>query len=366
MIVHALHEISGATITLSNTHWGTTDNVIFDAYETIENPPADVDVFMHHSLPSEFVEHESAVNIGITAGTEVNRISPKWVIGCNRMDAIFVSSTFAKASFVNSSYSSQDGSVTIDVEPDVFVIGECVDQDIFCASDTSSSVIDDVVQDDFVFLNVSSWDDVRPGVGRKGVTELIEIASSIFADHDNVSLVLKTGSSNPVEQHENQRKVKQLKADSNLDIHLVQGILTPHEMAGLYNRADSYVTFTRGEAFGRGMLESLCCETPVIAPGVTGQTDFLSTNHALLIGADERRVPVQHMRHDHFPTGSSWFEPKRSDMQLAMLMMFNDNEHHVKKVKRWNQERGSEFDIVRFKESLESSILKVTKNKTTI
>jgi len=46
--------------------------------------------------------------------------------------------------------------------------------------------------------------------------------------------------------------------------------------------------------------------------------------------------------------------------------MFNDNEHHVKKVKRWNQERGSEFDIVRFKESLESSILKVTKNKTTI
>ena len=366
-IARSLKQMQDVEATFSSYTWGNMeDSIELSNVELSDFDPENVDVHIYHGLPDQFESHDTCVNIGITAGTEVSRIPYSWILGCQNVEAVFLSSTFAKEAFVNSSYKSQAGNLTFAVNPDkVHVIGECVDQDIFKPLDNPKSVIDDAVGDDFVFLNVSSWDGIRPGYNRKAVTELIDVTSRAFGsgNHGNVSLVLKTGSANPIERSENVEIVKKLKGKSaNLNVHLVQGTLSSKQMSAMYNRADCYVTFTRGEAFGRGMLESLACQTPVIAPGSSGQTEFLSTDNSLLIGSDKVEVPVNQLKQDYpYPPGSVWFEPKQSDMFLSMVMVKNNLEVYVNKVKKWNKTHIDGFSIERFKEGLKEHIHEVIK-----
>ena len=54
-------------------------------------------------------------------------------------------------------------------------------------------------------------------------------------------------------------------------------------MPALYRAADCFVLPTRGEGFGRPLLEAMAAGVPVIATRWGGHTDFLDDQHAYLV-----------------------------------------------------------------------------------
>ena len=61
------------------------------------------------------------------------------------------------------------------------------------------------------------------------------------------------------------------------NIYLVHGDLEPVELNSLYNhpKVKAHISFTKGEGFGRPLLEFAATGKPVIASGWSGQIDFL-------------------------------------------------------------------------------------------
>ena len=65
----------------------------------------------------------------------------------------------------------------------------------------------------------------------------------------------------------------------------MHGDLLPEEMNSLYNhpRIKAHVSFTKGEGFGRPLLEASLSGKLVIAPDWSGQKDFLNKNLSTLL-----------------------------------------------------------------------------------
>ena len=74
------------------------------------------DVSFQVTIPNEW-ERVATKNIGVTAGIEVDKISPVWVEKSALVDKIIVCSEFAKSAFDNTSYqvkNNETGEVTND------------------------------------------------------------------------------------------------------------------------------------------------------------------------------------------------------------------------------------------------------------
>ena len=67
---------------------------------------------------------------------------------------------------------------------------------------------------------------------------------------------------------------------------MIHGDLTQEEVNGLYNhpKVKVHVSFTKGEGYGRPLLEASVSAKPVIASNWSGHVDFLSLNSPLLPG----------------------------------------------------------------------------------
>jgi glycosyltransferase involved in cell wall biosynthesis len=61
-------------------------------------------------------------------------------------------------------------------------------------------------------------------------------------------------------------------------------------MARSYNRADCFITCTRGEGWGLPLIEALLCGLPVVSPFTTGMADFLNDDIAFPIKTSFRKA----------------------------------------------------------------------------
>ena len=89
------------------------------------------DVWFQITVPNEF-QPVGKVNIGVTAGIETTICDPSWIEGCNRMNAVLVSSNHAKRVFETSVFEQRDKNTqatikAIKLEKPVEVIFEGVD-----------------------------------------------------------------------------------------------------------------------------------------------------------------------------------------------------------------------------------------------
>ena len=77
------------------------------------------------------------------------------------------------------------------------------------------------------------------------------------------------------------------------NIYLIHGDFTDKEMNELYNhpKVKAHITFTHGEGFGRPLLEATQSGKPVVAPGWSGQVDFLNQNYAVLLPGNLNQAP---------------------------------------------------------------------------
>jgi hypothetical protein len=299
------------------------------------------ELFVSITVPNEF-EPLGKYNIGITAGIETTVAAGPWMEGCNRMDAIFTISEHSKDVFKNSKWGYQmpnGAQGVLELKKPIEVLHNCIDTAAFGKNapiDREFNKFLDTLPETFCYLFVGHWLRGDFGEDRKNVSFLIRMFLETFKqvnDRKKPALILKTSSAgfSILDKEEILSKINQIKNSVTLEvgqslpnIYLLHGELTEVEMNTLYNhpKIKSHVSFTKGEGFGRPLLEASVSCKPIIASGWSGHMDFLNGREAVLVGGELKNVHPSAAWENVLLTESQWFSPNPQQCVNAFAAVF--------------------------------------------
>ena len=294
------------------------------------------DIWIQCTIPMEF-NPIGKYNIGITAGLETDVCSPEWIEGCNRMDLIIVPSNHAKDIFMQTSYEKKQKNTgntvgTIRLEKPIEVLHEGVRTDIYNKSKSNEKTVNDKlnsIKEDFCFLFVGHWLKGDFGEDRKDVSGLIHTFLNRFKDTKNPpALVLKTsmGTFSHTGKTQIIKRINSIKSMINAkklpNIYLLHGDLNENEMNTLYNhkKIKSFVSFTKGEGYGRPIAEFMTTGKPIIVSGWSGHLDFINPNSHILLQGRLKPVHDSAVWETIINKGSKWFAV---DYDIASRKLFD-------------------------------------------
>jgi len=281
------------------------------------------DVFIQVSVANEFQAH-GKYNIGITAGVETDQPPGEFIEGCNKMDLIIATSEYTKESLQKVSYDKLDKKTNqkigdIRLTTPIEVLAEGADHSIYkklkrAEIHESVDAYLSKIPSSFNFLFVGHWLKGAPGHDRKDVAMMIKTFCETFknkAKQNKPGLILKTSHAtfSIMDRDEIFRKIQEILepyGDKAPNIYLIHGDLTDEEMNSLYNhsKVKAMISFTKGEGFGRPLLEFTFSGKPVIASDHSGHKVFLRVSHML----PGELTKVHKSAADQFILeGSNWF-----------------------------------------------------------
>jgi len=263
------------------------------------------DVWMQITIPSEF-QPVGHFNIGVSAVIETTNASPDFIEGCNRMDLTLVSSEHSKttlqATYDKIDEKSKQKVGEVKLTKPVEVLFEGFDPSIYDNKVEVHQSVKEVMNDvkeSFAYLFVGHWLQGNIGHDRKNVGGLIHTFFNTFKNKKNKpALILKTSITAPgiTNVHELRKRIEMIKGmidSKNLpNVYILDGDLSDEEMNSLYNhpKVKAHVSFTRGEGFGRPLLEACVSGKPIIASNWSGHLDFLHPDYNFLVGGELQEV----------------------------------------------------------------------------
>jgi glycosyltransferase involved in cell wall biosynthesis len=299
-ILESLRSMDVFNIIIDSCNWGVTpltaledDNEFHQWIKSrkISSLDTQPEVYVSVTISNEF-RRVGKFNIGITAGIETTVASKELIDGCNNMDLVIVPSNFTKDVFFQSVYNeTENGTGRLIKQHKIVkpmeVLFEGVNTNIY--NDVVDDSFDLDIKEDFAYLFVGHWLKGDVGQDRKDVGMLIRTFVETFKDDENKpALVLKTsaGAFSVKDRELIRKKIKSITGETNVPIYLLYGDLTDNEMNSLYNHSKikAMVSLTKGEGFGRPLLEFTMTGKPVIASNWSGHKDFLPLDKAVMIG----------------------------------------------------------------------------------
>jgi glycosyltransferase involved in cell wall biosynthesis len=365
-LLQALYEMGLFDIKIDSCGWGLTpltalenDNLFHKWIESniVTSLPTTPDIYVQVTVPNEF-QRIGKLNIGITAGIETTVAPKEWIDGCNKMDLIIATSEFSANVLLSTVYNENEkntGKLVTQyriVKP-ISVLFEGVDEKIY---NNQYNGIDLDVKEDFAFLFVGHWLKGNLGQDRKDVGMLIKCFAQAFVDYDNKpALILKTSSATfSIKQREEfSKRIKELVKDvpNPPPIYLLFGELTNSEMNELYNhpKVKAMVSITKGEGFGRPLLEFTMSGKPVIASNWSGHKDFLPMDKAIMIGG--KLTEVDDSAVDNFIIkGSKWFTANYNEFVEVLKLVEKDYDKFSDKSEILREENLNKFTLEKMKE----------------
>ena len=340
-LLHSLYKLDKFEIKIISTRWGQTpmdalnyDNefhkwVIENIIPKIEQKP---DIYIQVTVPNEF-QQLGHYNIGITAAIETTVCALDWVHGCNRMDLILVPSEHSKKSLVDTMYNEADKQTgqlirQFRIEKPVEVLFEGFNENF--GTDYVAHITElDSIKEDFAFLFVGHWLRGDLGEDRKNVGMMIKTFAMAFKNEKvKPALVLKTSSAgfSVIDRETTIKKIKEVlgKDYQKVPIYLLHGDLTEVQMNGLYEhrKVKAMLNFTKGEGFGRPLLEFSLTGKPILVSNWSGHIDFLKQGAVLLEG---ELKPVHESAADQFLLRESqWFNVNISKALVAIKDVYKN------------------------------------------
>ena len=324
------------------------------------------DIWMQITVPNEF-QAIGKYNIGVTAGIETTVVPGEFIEGVNKMDITLTSSNHSKNGFLNSQFEKKDnkGNVlgVIKVEKPIEVLMEGADLDTYKVIDTPCS-FDIDIKEDFAYLFVGHWLPGDIGEDRKNVGLLIKAFYETFKNKTNQpALILKTSivSASHMDRDEILKRIKNIQGTVNSknlpNIYLLHGNFTDEEMNELYNhsKVKAMVSLTKGEGFGRPLLEFSLSKKPIITTGWSGHMDFLKPEFNIIIGGNLTNVHKS-ASNKFLLEEAQWFNPDHSQIGNSLMDVFKNYKKYKDLGKRQAHRSKTEFSWDSMK-SLLSSIL---------
>ena len=325
------------------------------------------DFWCQITIPNEF-QAVGKFNLGVTAGIETTVCHPTWIEGLNRMDMNLVSSEHGKKVFVESSFQEQNqqGQTVkeIKLQKPVEVLFEGADLNTYFFIDDEKDPSDmeqtdlveslDSIKEEFCFLFVGHWIQGDLGEDRKNVGLTIKTFLETFKNKKTKpALILKTsgGSASIIDRNDILAKiesVKQLVNSNDLpNIYLIHGDFHDKDMNNLYNhhKVKAMISLTKGEGYGRPLLEFTFSKKPVIVSHWSGHLDFLSEDFVTMIEGEIKPIHASSLVEGILIQESSWFEANLKQVQTVLEDMYTNYKKYKEKAKQQAQYSKTRFSF---------------------
>lgn len=354
--------------------WGWVLPLINKASQLPKQP----DVWVQITVPNEF-QPIGKYNIGVTAGIETTLCHGSWLEGVNRMNITLVSSEHAKTVFQQSAFEKKDdkGNTVskVQLEKPVEVLFEGADLNkYFYISDDELEETDlvlelDEIKEEFCYLFVGHWLQGDLGEDRKNVGLMLKTFFETFKDKKKrPGLIMKTsGAGSSIMDRD--ELLKKIDAIRNLvggdlpNVYLLHGELDDADMNNLYNHGKVKAMFnlTKGEGFGRPLLEFSLCKKPIIVSGWSGHIDFLQREMTCLLGGQVRSVHPSAQVKDMILGESGWFNPDVNQAKHYLRDVYEKYDKYVELAKKQSHYSRTNYSFEEMKKSLSKYVDQVPK-----
>ncbi len=319
------------------------------------------DINVQVTVPNEF-QPIGKYNIGITAGIETTLCSAEWIEGLNRMDLNIVPSEHSKKVFTDTVFTQKDEHGNIRAELKVVkpieVLFEGVDTEIYRRTEDIPTTIKkelDKLSTDWNYLYVGHWLKGDLGQDRKDTGMLVKVFLETFKNQKNApGLIMKTSSAtfSIIDKYELLKRVNGIRdsienAKTLPPIHILHGDLTDEEMNGLYNheKVKAHISFTKGEGFGRPLLEATTSEKIVIAPKWSGPVDFLNPKLSVMLPGKVTQVHPSAVWKGVIEEQSGWFTINYPYASKTMKDVFKNHKNYDGRGKKQGEENSKNFSL---------------------
>ena len=363
-----------------STPWGFLQDenpdhkLIKDCFLANNQLPKQPDVWIQITVPNEF-QTVGKFNIGVTAGIETTVCAPQWVEGLNRMNLNLVSSEHAKKVFQDSRFEKRNSQTQqieslVELKAPVEVLFEGVDLNKYKAInlDPNSQILEilNEVSETFCYLFVGHWIKGDFGEDRKDISGLIKTFLETFRNQKSrPALVLKTSSatSSIMDREDILEKIRSIEATVEGDlpsIYLLHGDLTDGEVNELYNhpKVKAFVSFTKGEGYGRPLLEASLTSKPVLATNWSGHIDFLSADMSVLLPGQLKQIHPSAIVQDMLIPESKWFTVDYKAAADKLKDVYKNYKKYTDGAKKQAYRSRTEFSLDKMSEKLLSILEK--------
>jgi glycosyltransferase involved in cell wall biosynthesis len=289
------------------------------------------------------------------------------------MNLNLVSSEHAKAVFKNSTFeekNNQTGQVVrkIELTAPIEVLFEGVNTNIYQKIDAvNDSEVWDIVNDikeDFNFLYVGHWLQGELGQDRKDTGMLIKTFLETFKDKkQKPGLILKTSSVNHsiMDREEILDRIRKIQESVDGDlphVYLIHGELSDDEINELYNhpKVKAHVSFTKGEGYGRPLLEASISQKPVIVSNWSGHLDFLKPEMSVLLSGEIKQIHPSAAVQDMLLPESGWFTVDYKKASETLEDVYKNYKKYIDGAKKQSYISRTEFNLDKMAEKLVSII----------
>lgn len=364
-----------------NTPWGYIEDHIND-WEFLKNMlipnnqlTRQPDYWYQITVPNEFQPVGKLMNIGVTAGIETTICDPSWIDGINRMNETYVSSEHAKAVFESSSFEERNQNQQvirqIKLEKPIKVLFEGVDLNKYKfiedsdLEETELVLSLDEIKEEFNFLIVGHWIKGDIGEDRKNIPATLKLFLETFKDKKNKpGLIIKTShaSCSIMDRDGILEKISKLKESVDSkdlpNIYLLYGDLSDNDMNNLYNhqKVKAMISLTKGEGFGRPLLEFSISKKPIIVSGWSGQMDFLSTEFVSFINGELRKIHPSAVVEKILVPESSWFTCDYNQARNILIQMYEKYNSFLDNAKRQAFLSKDKFSFDKMKEKIQDLV----------
>jgi glycosyltransferase involved in cell wall biosynthesis len=372
-LIKAIIETGKYDVKLLSQRWGVTPfnfcgdheewkyllDYVYDSNNLSEQP----DIWMQITVPNEF-QAVGKYNIGVTAGIETTLVHGSWVEGVNKMDLTLVSSEHAKQVFLNSKFESknQQGQSlgVVEITKPIEVLFEGANIDLYTPT---KKTINLDIKEDFAFLFVGHWLQGDLGEDRKNVGLLVKAFYEVYKNQKNKpALVLKTNGAGAsyMDREEILKKIQSIKTSVNStdlpNVYLLHGELSDEDVNKLYNhpKIKAMISLTKGEGFGRPLLEFSLTKKPIIVSGWSGHMDFLKPEFNAIIPGSLKEVHQSAVVQNIILAESQWFSPDHGSIGNLIKDVQKNYKQYTEKAKRQAFYSKTNFSWDKMKEKLDN------------
>ncbi|EEF45756.1 uncharacterized protein LOC8272376 [Ricinus communis] len=247
---------------------------------------------------------------------ETDRVNVEHVRRCNQMDYIWVPTEFHVSTFIKSGVDASK----------VVKIGQPIDVEFFDPTNYTPlhlSSIGDLVlgarkkgsdlKREFIFLSVFKWE------YRKGWDVLLKAYLKEFSGIDEVALYLLT---NPYHSDSDfGNKILEFLGTSKIEkpgeswpaIYVIDTHIAQIDLPRMYKAANAFVLPSRGEGWGRPIVEAMSMSLPVIATNWSGPLEYLTEENSYPLPVDRLSEVMEGPFKGHL-----WAEPSVDKLQHLM------------------------------------------------
>jgi hypothetical protein len=325
--------------------------------------PSQPEIWMQITVPNEF-QKVGKYNIGCTAGIETTIAPAEWVEGCGRMDLILGSSEHTIKVLKESKFEKRDQQTNqtvgyVEWKGDSEVIFEGANTEVYKPIKSTFDLSN--IKEEFAYLFVGHWMQGQLGEDRKNVGLLVKAFYETFKNKSKKpALILKSSTvgSSYMDRDELVKRIKAIKdtvKSTNLpNVYLLHGEFTDIEMNEIYNhsKVKAMINLTKGEGFGRPLLEFSLTNKPIITTNWSGHIDYLNPEFVTLLPGALNKVHPS-AANNMLLADAEWFNVDYGQAGYYLKDVFENYKGYAENAKRQGFQSRTKFSFDAMKEKLD-------------